>query len=280
MRQQGRMQHAQASSFRQFSLGQIRALSIDQLLRQRYGLYLIGELPNLSEASEHQIRNALATLNPRSNDAVSTLNALTQLCTSENLEERNEGFESALILMQYNIIHHQQNFIGSLGPTMFELALQCCDDPSIISRMLSQNVIELNDVNPKGDTPLHIAAQYNVNPEILTLLINSGCQLNAKKYDGMTPIQMAAMENPNPEIISTFILYGEDVHQRDDQGNNLLHLAIEFSNFNVLKFLAKEGINIHDKNVNQYSPLELAKEDPQIDMNTISVLINKFTIGR
>ena len=69
MRQQGRMQHAQASSFRQFSLGQIRALSIDQLLRQRYGLYLIGELPNLSEASEHQIRNALATLNPRSNDA-------------------------------------------------------------------------------------------------------------------------------------------------------------------------------------------------------------------
>ena len=55
-----------------------------------------------------------------------------------------------------------------------------------------QEFIDLrSDVNAKaenGDTPLHMAAEYNKNPEVITTLIKAGAEVNAKNMFGRTAL--------------------------------------------------------------------------------------------
>ena len=53
-----------------------------------------------------------------------------------------------------------------------------------------------------GATPLHLAAEFNENPEVVTLLIKAGADVNAKDGNGFTPLYYAASFNENPEVVT------------------------------------------------------------------------------
>ncbi|XP_054425485.1 ankyrin repeat domain-containing protein 61 [Pteronotus mesoamericanus] len=76
-----------------------------------------------------------------------------------------------------------------------------------------------------GHSPLHLAVRYATSP-VLSLLAQSGAQVNAMNESSMTPLHMAA-GTLNEEMMETLIACGADVNCAvPSTGNTALKLAV------------------------------------------------------
>jgi len=74
-----------------------------------------------------------------------------------------------------------------------------------------------------GESPLHIAAEVNSDPEILLSLIRAGAEINGKTSKGWTPLHSAARFNPNPEILLTLIDAGANIDAKTNSGKTFIY---------------------------------------------------------
>ena len=74
-----------------------------------------------------------------------------------------------------------------------------------------------------GESPLHIAAGVNSDPEVLLRLIRSGAEINGKTKKGWTPLHSAARFNPNPEILLTLIDAGANIDAKTKSGKTFIY---------------------------------------------------------
>ena len=99
------------------------------------------------------------------------------------------------------------------------------------SRASVENVIKkLPDVNTPifygTDTPLHLAAQHNPNPEVAALLLDQGADIHARNSAGCyMPLHLAVQHNPNPEVVALLLDRGADIHAQT-HGLSTLHWAV------------------------------------------------------
>ena len=54
-----------------------------------------------------------------------------------------------------------------------------------------------------SESPLMLAAKYNQNPEVITILLKAGADIKAKVLSGATALMWAAGSNQNPEVTTT-----------------------------------------------------------------------------
>ena len=73
-----------------------------------------------------------------------------------------------------------------------------------------------------GESPLHIAAEVNNDPEALLRLIRAGAEINGTTKKGWTPLHSAARFNPNPEILLTLIDAGADIDAKTNSGKTFI----------------------------------------------------------
>jgi hypothetical protein len=68
------------------------------------------------------------------------------------------------------------------------------------------------------------AAWTNQNPEVITTLLKTGADVNARYNNGGTGFMWAASENPNTQAITTLLKAGADIKPEDDtcKANNSL----------------------------------------------------------
>ena len=83
--------------------------------------------------------------------------------------------------------------------------------------------------NPKGNTPLMLAAGDSSTPEIVALLLDHGAEVNAHDRNGVTPLMFAVHELGFPEIVKLLIEKGAQVDARSDSGSTPLHRAAQAS---------------------------------------------------
>ena len=77
--------------------------------------------------------------------------------------------------------------------------------------------------DPVDVTLLHIAAEYNTNPDVIQYLLDAGLQVDARDLFGdRTPLDVAAMYNENPQVIEVLLAAGADVNARDESGGTPL----------------------------------------------------------
>ena len=69
---------------------------------------------------------------------------------------------------------------------------------------------DLHVRDEKRLTPLHLAAQYNENPAVITALLKAGADLHARDEHGLTPLHWAAWKNKNPVVIAALLDAGAD----------------------------------------------------------------------
>lgn len=91
-------------------------------------------------------------------------------------------------------------------------------------------------------TPLHSAARYNSDSEVLAALLQAGAIVGARDKAGDTPLHWAAAQNTNVKIVTALIEAGANVNERDKFGWTPLHTAAESnSNPAVIEALLAAG---------------------------------------
>ena len=75
----------------------------------------------------------------------------------------------------------------------------------------------------EGDTPLHLAAWQNENPEVIQVLINAGADIEALSRNGNLPLVLAVQFNP--AVVETLINAGADVTARTRSGHTALSVV-------------------------------------------------------
>ena len=83
----------------------------------------------------------------------------------------------------------------------------------------SGNNIDFKDRN--GDTALNKAALFNINPEVVHILLNAGADIESKNSFGFTPL-MSSLDNPNPEVMKALVKAGANMSVYDSSGMPLL----------------------------------------------------------
>lgn len=88
--------------------------------------------------------------------------------------------------------------------------------------VLSRNVnIHLND--EFGNAPMHVAAQF-ASVEIISLLIEAGCELEEADEYGDLPLHIAAY-NGRPDVVNIALESGADVHALNSCGMSAIQMA-------------------------------------------------------
>ena len=101
-------------------------------------------------------------------------------------------------------------------------------------RMVQKCIDSGADANGRdewGFSPLHFAAAFNDDPDVISVLVDGGANLEAKDKEwGATPLHWAAWSNGNPGIIIALLDGGADLNARDARNSTPLHAAAEQSN--------------------------------------------------
>ena len=137
--------------------------------------------------------------------------------------------------------------------------------PTDVQRAVQQGAkVEARDQT--GRTPLHWAAFFNFNPEVITTLVGLGAQVEARDQNGMTPLhQAAAVGKSNPEVIATVVKLGAQVDARDKDGWTPLHRAARFNpNPKIVLTLLELGANPKARTDRGRTPWNLIQENDEL----------------
>jgi len=94
--------------------------------------------------------------------------------------------------------------------------------------------IDMEDKN--NMTPLH-SAVISRNIEVLTFLISTGANVNAKNINGWTPLHYAAgARGDNVEIVEFLVSKGADVNVKNNDGETPLDVARKCKNAKIAQF--------------------------------------------
>lgn len=95
--------------------------------------------------------------------------------------------------------------------------------------------------NDLGWTPLHWAAAFSNNPEIIVQLAEAGEDVHARDGVGDTPLHLAASSNENPSIVTALLELGASINAQDSWKLTPLHLASAYNVEQVEHILLERG---------------------------------------
>ena len=130
------------------------------------------------------------------------------------------------------------------GLTPLHWAAKFSEQPEIIKVLLAAGA-DVGAQSSKSDgrnTPLHTAARFNENAEIIRALVAAGASLEARDKWKYTPLHRASRYNGNPEVIEVLTAAGARVEEWDAAGNPPLYYAArDNGNPAVIEALLKAG---------------------------------------
>jgi ankyrin repeat protein len=145
---------------------------------------------------------------------------------------------------------------------------------------------EINQPDPDGDYPLHVAARRG-RVVIARALLDHGANPNAQNLGGKTPLRVAlgqgktqvalvlvqkgALDDPQEllfdlarsgvsdrDSLKFLVERGADVNARDDKGDTALHIAIRDNRLLLVKRLIDQGADVTLPDGEGRTPIELA----------------------
>ena len=130
-------------------------------------------------------------------------------------------------------------------------------DVEVLQYLVAQGA-NLGARNAAGYTPLHAAAHNNRNVAVLQYLIEQRVEVNAKDNDGNTPLHIAVQFNPNIEVSRHLASRRASINATNNVGNMPLHVAAQFRGAEILQILISRGAHINAPNNAGNTPLHLA----------------------
>ena len=154
--------------------------------------------------------------------------------------------------------------LGAMNDWAFVKLCEKCSAQQIRAELM-------NGANPNargeyGNTALMYAAEYNKNPEVVSILLKAGADVNTKSDVGMTALMLATEYNKNPEVISVLLKAGADINAKagglfSGDGDTALMLAAKYNTPEVISVLLKAGADINAKNKKGMTALDVARKE-------------------
>jgi len=124
--------------------------------------------------------------------------------------------------------------------------------------------VNAQDKDESSTTPLMLAAAFNPNPEVITILINAGADIQAQSGDGFTALMCAAANNKNPEMITILINAGADIQAQSGDGFTALMCAVNNQNPEGITTLLKAGADAKAKSKEGKTAFNYAQDNEKL----------------
>ena len=121
-------------------------------------------------------------------------------------------------------VNHVHQYLDSLTPLHF--AAWFSAEPEIIEALLVAGASSRAQENRSGCTPLHLAARYNNNVRVIEKLLGAAdVVVDARDNNDRTPLHAAAWGTRNGGIITALLNAGADKRLIDRNGRTPLNAA-------------------------------------------------------
>ncbi|WP_341812896.1 ankyrin repeat domain-containing protein [Wolbachia endosymbiont (group A) of Cephus spinipes] len=135
------------------------------------------------------------------------------------------------------------------GNTPLHVAAQYDSKLEIVEFLLDKNASGINDVNNNGSTPLHVATQGN-KPSTVKLLLNRGARIEVKDSRNRTPLDLAKQEGYTNIV--------QMIEQRQSDLDEELLTAVRDGNLNEVEDLVSQNANVNTTDIYSWTPLHWA----------------------
>ena len=118
--------------------------------------------------------------------------------------------------------------------------------------------VDVNARNNVHNTPMHHAAGWNSDADVMQYLVSQGGKVNVKNSAGNPPLYFAVSSN-SAKVVKILVSNGAKVNERI-HGTTLLHHAAESKKckVEVLKYLISQGADVNAEDGYGHTPLEVA----------------------
>ncbi len=132
----------------------------------------------------------------------------------------------------------------------------------------------LNTTDGSGNTPLHYAAEWQLNNAVISL-IQKGAKVTAENANGETAL-FSAVKSDNPETIQILVDNGaivdsKDNHARDNLGNTPLHAAVKWNATEAARTLISLGVDVNAQNLSGKTALNEACRSAKREMAVLLI---------
>jgi ankyrin repeat protein len=167
------------------------------------------------------------------------------------------------------------HFVQSFGtPHFVHFSPQMLDD---VARLLLEHGADSNAQNKDGETPLHVAAQWESweTVEVIRVLLEHGANVGAKTDKGRTPLHVAVgwEAEDGTEVVRVLLEHGANVGAEDNQGTTPLHGAAKHGRVGVVRVLLEHGANVGAEDKLGATPLHLAAAFAMEAVEIVRVLL-------
>jgi ankyrin repeat protein len=124
-----------------------------------------------------------------------------------------------------------------------------------VADLLENDLCRIQSKDPEGNSPLHIAVQYD-HEKLVRLLIDFGAEINERNNNNSTPLHFGTCA-PTANLL---IDYGADIDAVDNNGNTPLHYACRSGDNKKAECLVENGADVNAADNKHFTPLDCATE--------------------
>ena len=152
--------------------------------------------------------------------------------------------------------------------------------PEIMTLLLKAGAdIETQDA--VGDASLHHAVDRPGNLESIKWLISAGAKVNLANYQGLTPLLKVLYADSIDNETALFLIHsGADVNLKDLEKNAPLHYAVGNGNVAIVKALIGAGAKLESEGKYKRTPLLLAVEKKKTEMVQLLIAAGAVVNGK
>ena len=145
------------------------------------------------------------------------------------------------------------------GVTVLLAAIPLGPNEELPADRVTEVVRRLLELGADATAPtlLHRAAGLGEVPDLITVLVGAGADVNSRDRIGQSPLHRAALEG-GPGVIAALVAAGADVNAQDDRGTTPLHLAVEVKVPVRVAALLDAGADVHIRMQDGDTPLHRA----------------------
>ena len=151
-----------------------------------------------------------------------------------------------------------------------QTCLQACiyrRDLRLCEILLRSGMVDVNERDSEGDTPLHLIFYFpNAPLELVTLLLGHGANVNEQNKHSEGPLYAACLVG-NTTAARVLLDYNADINDDEDVfGRTALHAAVEARKVELVKLLVERGADVNRRDKRGRDCFALAAFEKQVEI--------------